>query len=127
MTNFKLVKDKYHIPVIIIENEKDIGFMSIFRNYQVQISGTMEGICDMGSSFTKSSDFVNISKNILIRHIKECLINNKKSTYSFDILFDDIPDDIMEAFINASIEASNHWDELIRGTYIPNNLIPMIE
>ena len=93
------------------------GYMSVFRNYNVQISRSEQGDMCLGHSYPRPRDFDYLNRETLIRHIKECLDDNQKTVYDFNFNFEDIPNDILETFIEASIDASHHWDEIFRSGY----------
>ena len=117
---FTFIIGGYGIPMIKIENPDsfiDEGYLSIFRNYDIQISRSDKGDMSLGNSCPRPSDFDRLDRETLIRHIKECIYNNHRTVYDFNFNFEDIPDNILETFIKASIDASYHWDEIFRGGY----------
>lgn len=109
------------IKITKIDNEYRRGFhqgyMTIFRNYAVQISSTEEGYGSEGNSVPKPADFYDLDRDTLVKHIDECIRYNRKTSYDFGIEYEDIPKDILEAFIEASIEASHNWCDVCRGEY----------
>lgn len=108
------------IPMIKIENPEAYmkeGYLSIFRNYNIQISRTDDGDMYLGSSYPRPSDFEDIDRETLIQHLKEAINDNRKTSYDFKIEYEDIPENILEAFIEASIEVSHNWRDVCRGEY----------
>ena len=121
-------QNKWNIPVLEIITDKNnywtgnqlVGYLSVFRNYRCQISATAEGETDLGSSHVSTNDFHFNPKDAVQMHLRECIENNSNNVYNLGITIDDIP----REFIDASIEASKHWDELIKGKYTPTYSFP---
>ena len=112
------------IPVLEIRYKDTVGYLSPFRAYRFQVSGTADGQCDMGSS--RVTRLTELRTDELLDLARLALYSWARTTYHGDIrevifssdlqgltygspLIDWINDEVHEFLINYHTSAENRW------------------
>ena len=87
---------KFNVPVLKVEgltNDMTNGYLTLFRFRKFQVSGTRDGVCDLGSGIDTPWNG-STSENFLVKQLIECLNSYFSTSYGYPgysvIIVDDI-------------------------------------